>query len=181
MRGRGRNISQDRNAKDRSNGKGSYSSDSRSRSPIRKEANEELHKNCISKHDFVHLKQDFEELHRRFVLAQQTSEEQRFSKKMFKPSSGNKNSSSYFLTGSQSGAGEWEEGIHVTESFEWGYMETEDGSMVRVKFYKQEPTHSITDKQEEKLTSKFSNMSLRSVGGSKSNSNPTRVVCLYLC
>ena len=132
-----------------------------------------LHDCCISKHDFVHLKQDFEELHRRFVLAQQTSEEQHFSTKMFETSSGNKTSSSYFLTGSQSGAGDWEEGIHVVESFEWGYMETEDGSMVRVKLNKQGPTHSITDKQEEKLTSKFSNMSLRSVGGSKSNSNPT--------
>ena len=33
-----------------------------------------LHDCCISKHDFVHLKQDFEELHRRFVLASSTDE-----------------------------------------------------------------------------------------------------------
>ena len=81
-----------------------------------------------------------------------------FSKRMYDMSTENKTSSNYLLAGSQWEAGLGKRVASVEELSEWGYMEGEDGELVKVKL-----NRSTSDKSKGvNISSKFQGLSIPS-------------------
>ena len=93
-----------------------------------------------------------------------------FSKKMYEMSTENKISSDYLLAGSQSEAGLGKRGTSEEGPLEWGYMEGEDGELVKVKLNRPASNKNNGDN----ISSKFQELSLPSGGEDSPNSIVTK-------